>query len=261
MDAVKSLFPIGDLHIHTQEEVIAFADYLNQRPEILLILLGDIIHFANSFWSPKLAQMGREDLKTALKNDFKLWEDFFRRLKKPTILYYGTHEMFVLETCSRVGWPLFKHPWKINKRVTVPTNCEELELPTDVCVAGVHIPSNVNPADDSKFHDRKKIVDNELGETLRGFKPKKPNQTIICTHDPTDFYYTNMGYGALTKLLKKFPFRTHHHAHIHSNLREHIVGVTPTINRSFQALRRFKREVLEPLPDLLNEPTNCKHIE
>jgi len=248
MDAVKSLFPIGDLHIHTQDEVIAFSDYLNRRPEMLLILLGDIIHFANSFWSPNSAHMDKKDMKTALKNDYKLWEDFFPRLKKPTILYYGTHEMFVLETCPKLGWPLPKHPEKINKRIVVPSDCEEIKLPNNSYVAGVHVLANICPSDEPKFCERKEVVEQQLEKTLHNFSPKSPERTVFCTHDPTDFYYTNLGYRALTQLLKKFPFKIHYHAHIHSNLREHTVGVTHTINRSFQALRRFKSEALEPLP-------------
>jgi Icc-related predicted phosphoesterase len=243
------IFSIGDFHIHTKDEVVAFTDYLNQRPEELLILLGDIIHFAHSFWSPNIAQMGKMEVKKALKEDLAIWKSFFKQLSKPTILYYGTHEMFVFETCARLGWPLPDLPSKINKRISVPKNCEEIELPDGTYVTGLHIPCNVYSRDNPKFWSKKEAVEKWLEKTLHNFKPKKPKKTILCTHEPTDYYYTYMGYKALTNLLKGTRFRVHYHAHIHSNLREDVVGFTPTVNRSILALYQHKREDLEPLPE------------
>lgn len=246
------IFPIGDLHISTKDEVIKFVDYLNQRPEKVLILLGDIIHFAHSFWSPDFtAEMEEKEIKKAMKEDFNLWVNFFRQLKKFSLMYYGTHEMFVNEICMIKEWPLPKLPSKINKLVLVPPDCHEIEL-EDLRVTGLHAPANIYPQSSPKFKVRKESVEKQLEKILQDFDPRKPEKTIFCSHDPTDYYYTNMGYTVLRKLLEKFHFKIHYHAHIHSNLREHVVGVTPTVNKSILALYQFKREALEPLPESLN---------
>jgi hypothetical protein len=46
--------------------------------------------------------------------------------------------------------------------------------------------------------------------------------------------------------LEKLPFKVHYHAHIHSNIHDLVVNKTDTVNRSFVALSRFKKEALEP---------------
>jgi hypothetical protein len=67
-----------------------------------------------------------------------------------------------------------------------------------------------------------------------------------------------MGYKTLTGVIRRIPFKAHYHAHIHSILDEDVVGVTPTINRSFMALAKFKREALEPLPKALIDRNEIK---
>lgn len=248
---MTEIFPIGDFHIHAKGEVVAFTNYINQRPEKLLILLGDVIHFAHSFWSSDIAKMEKKKvaLKEGLKKDFNLWKNFFRQLRKQTILYYGTHEMAVTEACLSEGWTPPPNPSEINENIIVPLDCEEIKLPDNTYVTGLHVPQNTYSKNNPKFGVRKNAVEKYLENKLRKFIPKKPEKTIFCTHEPTDYYYKYMGYKSLTEFLKNIPFRVHYHAHIHSNLREDIVGITPTVNRSFQALRKFKSEVLNPLPE------------
>jgi hypothetical protein len=73
-----------------------------------------------------------------------------------------------------------------------------------------------------------------------------PEKICFCTHDPTDVFYRNMGYNTLTKLIEKYPFKVHLHAHIHSNIRNALINKTYSLNRSFIALSRFEPESLEP---------------
>ncbi len=93
------IFPIGDLHNRTMDEAKVFVEFLDEKSEKLLILLGDIIHFVNSFWSSNLDEMKPPEVRRTLKRDYGIWECFFRGIEKPTIFYLGTHEMFVSEIC------------------------------------------------------------------------------------------------------------------------------------------------------------------
>lgn len=47
-------------------------------------------------------------------------------------------------------------------------------------------------------------------------------------------------------MLERWAFKAHYHAHIHSNIKQTVIGETPSINRSFIALSKFNPQALEP---------------
>ncbi|MCP8309810.1 MAG: metallophosphoesterase [archaeon] len=242
-----SFFPIGDLHIESLEQSKIFSDYLNSRKEDYIVLLGDIIHFANSIWNSS-KEISIEQKIQNIPKDISIWQEFLRRLSKRTIYYFGSHEMFALPVVSK------KHPsikLKIdNPRIYVPKDFEVLPLSEGrdrVFITGIHIPANLmGDVKSQEFIERKKRIEVWIKEKALSLKVKRPKETILCSHDPADFHYVNMGYNALTKLLQEYPFKAHYHAHIHSNIRNPTIGQTPSINRSFIALAQFEPEALEP---------------
>jgi len=246
---MAKIFPIGDLHIESMEQSRVFAEYLNQRPEDVVVLLGDVIHFANSIWSPQ--EVPEAERVRALEEDISIWEDFVSRLSISTIYYFGSHEMFALGVIKRL---LPSKKLRLNTRfVLIPDNFQAIRLgPGDdvAYVMGIHVPDNIHPDVKSReFLERKRMIEEWLSKKVQGLKVEEPGRTVLCTHDPCDAHYRNLGYGALTRMLQKWPFKVHYHAHIHSNLRRVVVGVTPSVNRSFIALAKFEPKALEPAID------------
>lgn len=245
-------FPIGDLHIKNFEQSKIFADYLNQRPEPLIILLGDIIHFANSIWNPELRKKGREkgepELIRGLEEDIAIWQSFIASLRAQTIYYLGTHETFAIPIIRKY---LPSRKLKITSRfVGIAGDLMVIKLDSSksdsLYVTGLNIPGNVHPITSEKFAPTKIRVEKWIEDKTKDVNIANPGATIFCTHDPCDVHYRNMGYRALTKMLEKWPFKVHYHAHIHSNIRDTVVNKTQTVNRSFVALSKFKKEALEP---------------
>ena len=240
-------FPIGDLHIESMEQSRIFSDYLNSRKEDFVILLGDVIHFANSIWNPS-KEISIEKKKQNISKDVSIWEEFLAMLSKPTIYYLGSHEQFALRVISKL-FPSLK--LKIdNPLIYIPHDFEALSLGTGrdrIYITGIHIPDNIHPnVKSQEFIRRKRYVEEWITRKEESLSLKRPKRTCLCTHDPTDYYYVNMGYHALTRLLQKYSFKAHYHAHIHSNIRNMMIGETFSTNRSFVALARFDPKVLEP---------------
>jgi Icc-related predicted phosphoesterase len=229
------------------EQARIFADYLNSRKEDYIVLLGDIIHFANSIWNPS-KEISIEQKIENISIDISIWLEFQRRLTKRTIYYFGSHEMFALQVISKKRLPI---KLRIdNPRIYVPKVFEVLRLSGEedqIFMTGAHIPANLmGDVKSQEFIKRKRQIEAWIEGKVLSLKVKDPTKTVLCSHDPADFLYVNMGYNALTKLLQNYPFKAHYHAHIHSNIRNHIIGETPSINRSFIALARFEPEALEP---------------
>lgn len=244
----KQFFPIGDFHIENLEQSRIFADYLNQRPESLMVLLGDIVHFANSIWNPAVQVEGQSEVIRHIEEDIVIWESFVSRLRVQTIYYFGTHETCALHFIRKY---LPSRKVKIvSKFVAVPKNLMTIKIDESnkhsLGITGLHVPGNVYPTTSERFVPKKKMVEKWIEDKVRGIDFPNPRDTILCTHDPCDVHYRNMGYQALTRTLEKWPFKVHYHAHIHSNIHDRIVNKTETVNRSFAALSRFKKEALEP---------------
>jgi len=247
-----SFFPIGDFHIESIDQARIFSDYLNQREEDLIVLLGDMIHFANSIWNVS-KDMPREEKEKNIPKDVSIWEKFIAKIKKRTIYYLGSHEMYALRVISNL-FPSLK-PRIVSSFVSLPKSLELAKIGEEtnpVFITGLHIPDNINPdVKSEKFLGRKELIEKWITNKAKSLTLKEPTRTFLCTHDPTDSYYVNLGYNALTEMLLKYSPKAHYHAHIHSNLRETAVGKTPSVNRSFIALSRFKPEALEPItPEL-----------
>lgn len=242
-----SFFPIGDLHVESMEQARIFSDYLNCRVEEVIVLLGDIIHFANSIWNVS-NDVSIEEKKKNIPKDVSIWEKFIANMKKTTIYYLGSHEMFGLKVISNL-FPSLK-PKISSDFVYLPKNLELIsigEQNNSVFITGLHIPDNIQPdVKSEKFLRRKELIEKWITNKAKSLNLKRPKKTYLCTHDPTNSYYVNLGYNALTKMLLKYSPKVHYHAHIHSNIRKTISGKTPSINRSFVALSRFKPEALEP---------------
>lgn len=245
-------FPIGDLHIENFEQSKIFADYLNQRPEPVIILLGDIIHFANSIWNPGVRGKGREEgepeLIRGLEDDILIWERFIDRLRVQTIYYLGTHETFAIPI---IGKYLPARKLKITSQfVGIPEDLMTIRLSDSksdsLYVTGLNVPGNIHRVKSEKFYPMKTIVEKWIEDKTKDVNIANPRVTVFCTHDPCDVHYRNMGYRALTRMLEKWPFKVHYHAHIHSNIHDLVVNKTETVNRSFVALSKFKKEALEP---------------
>jgi UDP-2,3-diacylglucosamine pyrophosphatase LpxH len=88
-----SFFPIGDLHIENEEQSKIFTKYLNSREEDFIVLLGDVIHFANSFWNSRKG-VSKEEIIKGIPVDVSIWEGFIKRLWKRTIFFRNTREVF-----------------------------------------------------------------------------------------------------------------------------------------------------------------------
>lgn len=245
-------FPIGDFHIKTLEQSKIFANYLNQRPESLIILLGDIIHFANSIWNIEVRERGREkgepELIRGLEEDILIWESFIARLRVHTIYYLGTHETFAIPFIRKY---LPSRKLKVTSQYAAIPN-DFLIIKVDdsksdpLYVTGLNVPGNIHPITSEKFAPMKMKVEKWIEDKTKDANIANPEATVFCTHDPCDVHYRNMGYRALTSILQKWPFKIHYHAHIHSNIHDLIVNKTNTVNRSFFALSKFKKEALEP---------------
>lgn len=242
------IFAIGDLHIESMEQSKIFADYLNLRTENLVVLLGDVVHFANSIWNPSANQMSKAEIIQSLNRDVSIWEDFVARLKIHTVYYFGSHEQFALGVINKL-LPSRKLNF-MNKFVFVPDNLQIIELGSrtdQLFLTGLHIPDNIHPdVKSEKFLQRKKMIEEWIQKETRSIDIPEPTKTIFCTHDPCDFFYRNMGYRGLTQMLEKWAFRVHYHAHIHSNIRQTVIGKTPSENRSFIALSKLNPQALEP---------------
>ena len=241
------IFPIGDLHIESLEQSKIFADYLNSRTEDLVVLLGDAVHIANSIWNSSFAEMSEAEQAQNLEEDVSIWEDFVARLKVPTIYYLGSHELFAFRVLDEL-LPSRRINF-MNEFVSLPKNLQKIKLGprTDpLFLTGLHIPDNLIPSSSEKFLPRKREVEEWIEKKTKKLNIPEPRKTILCTHDPCDFHYRNLGYRGLTKMLEKWPFKVHYHAHIHSNIRQTVIGETPSENRSFVALSKFNPQALEP---------------
>ena len=241
-------FPLGDLHIKTLEQSKIFANYLNQRPEPLIILLGDIIHFANSIWNPVVREKGETGLIHGLEEDVSIWESFIARLRVRTIYYLGTHETFAIPIIRKY---LPSRKLRLTSQfVGIPSDLLIVKLDgsksDSLYVTGLNVPGNIHPTTSEKFAPMKIKVETWIDKKTKDVNVANPRATIFCTHDPCDVHYRNMGYHALTRMLEKWPFKVHYHAHIHSNIHDLVVNQTETVNRSFVALSKFRKEALEP---------------
>jgi hypothetical protein len=229
------------------EQSKIFADYLNSRPETIVVLLGDMIHFANSIWNPSVGQMSKGELTKSLEKDVSIWEDFVARLKIPTFYYLGSHEFFALKFIEGL---LPSRKFNLTTEfVFVPDNLQIIKLGSrnnPIFLTGLHILDNINNKKSQEFIQRKKQIEEWIKEKVKNLDIPEPDKTIFCTHDPCDFFYCNMGYRELTQMLEKWAFRVHYHAHIHSNIRQTVIGKTPSENRSFIALSKFNPQALEP---------------
>ncbi len=241
-------FPIGDLHIRTLDESQVFADYLNQRPEKLIILLGDVPHFANSLWNNNVMDHGKGALIRGLEEDVAIWEDFLSRLRVDTIYYLGTHETFAIPIILK---ELPSRKLRIiGEHVSIPQDLQIMRLNQSeshpLYVTGLNIPGNVQPINSLEFASKKMKTEKYITDHAEHVSIPNPSQTVFCTHDPCDVQYHSMGYRALTTMLEKWPFKAHYYAHIHSSIRDVVVNETKTINRSFVALGKLNKEALEP---------------
>jgi len=243
------IFPIGDLHIESAEQSKIFSDYLNQRTESLIVLLGDIIHFANSIWNLSSGQMSKSEITLNLNKDASIWEDFLGRLRVPAVYYFGSHEMFALGVIRKL---LPSRKLKLTNRfVFIPKDLQILKLgpkSNPLFLTGLHIPDNIHPdVKSQEFLQTKRRIENWIEKETKNLDISKPRNTVLCTHDPCDIFYRNMGYKGLTQILERWAFKAHYHAHIHSNIRQTVIGTTPSINRSFVALSKLDQQALEPV--------------
>jgi len=251
----SEIFPIGDLHIESTEQSKIFADYLNLKRKNIIVLLGDMIHFANSIWNPSANKMSKDEIVEGLEKDVSIWESFLSRLKVPTIYYLGSHEQFAFGVIRK-----FLPSRKLNinnKFVYVPKDIEIIKLGSEsnsLFLTGLHIPDNIHPdVESEKFLQRKKKIEEWIENRTKNLIIPEPHRTIFCTHDPCDFFYRNMGYKGLTHLLERWEFKVHYYAHIHSNIRQITISKTPSVNRSFIALSRLEPQTLEPsTPEILS---------
>jgi len=229
------------------EQARIFSDYLNRRGEEIIVLLGDVIHFANSIWNVS-NDVSIEEKKKNIPKDVSIWEKFIADIKKTTIYYLGSHEMFGLRVISNL-FPSLK-PKIRSGFVYLPKNLELISIGGGnnlVFITGLHIPDNIQPdVKSERFLRRKELIEKWIMDKAESLNLKRPGRTYLCTHDPTDSYYVNLGYNALTEMLLKHSLKVHYHAHIHSNIRKTVIGKTPSVNRSFIALSRFEPEALEP---------------
>ena len=247
-----SFFPIGDFHIESMKQASIFSNYLNLRVEDVIVLLGDVIHFANSIWDIS-KDVPIEQKMEKIPEDVSIWETFIAGVRKPTIYYLGSHEMFGLRVISKL-FPSLKP--KINSAfVFLPSDLDLIPIgdkSNPLFITGLHIPDNIHPNTKSKeFLARKALIESWISNKAKSLRLQGPTRTCLCTHDPTDSYYVNLGYTALTKMLQDYSLKVHYHAHIHSNIRETMIGKTPSVNRSFVALSRHRPEALEPATPLL----------
>lgn len=242
-----SFFPIGDFYMESMEQARIFSDYLNSRSEDVIVLLGDVIHFANSIWNVS-DDVSMEEKERNIPKDVSIWENFISSIKKTTFYYLGSHEMFGLGVISNL-FPSLK-PKISSEFVYLPKNFELISIGrgnNTVFITGLHIPDNIHPNVKSKeLLRRKGLIEKWIKRKAKSLNLKRPKRTCLCTHDPTDSYYVNLGYKALTEILRRYSSKVHCHAHIHSNIRKTVIGKTPSINRSFVALSQFEPEVLEP---------------
>lgn len=248
MSTESQIFPIGDLHIESMEQSKIFSNYLNLRTESLIVLLGDVIHFANSIWNPASEQMSQVERMQSLDKDVSIWEDFIVRLAVPTVYYLGSHEQYVRRVIKRL-----LPSRKLNltsKFVFIPNNFQVIQLGSrsdPLFLTGLHIPDNIHPVVKSEqFLQRKKKIEEWIEKEVKNLDLPEPQKTILCTHDPCHFFYRNMGYRGLTQMLERWAFKVHYHAHIHSNIKQTVIGKTPSINRSFVALSKLDPQALEP---------------
>lgn len=161
MNKKLNFFPIGDLHIQAEEQSKIFADYLNSREEDYIILLGDVIHFANSFWNSK-KDISEEEIIKNIPLDVSIWEGFIGRLRKRTIYFLGSHEGAAFRIIS-TRFPKFKPKFK-SSYLYIPKNLEVLSLGS-FSISGLHIPDNIHPDMKSeKFLLRKKNIEGWLTE-------------------------------------------------------------------------------------------------
>jgi Icc-related predicted phosphoesterase len=241
------IFPIGDLHIESKQQSKIFAEYLNLRDRHPVVLLGDTIHFVNSFWNRSCKSMSTAELMDGLDKDVSIWEDFVKRLKIPTLCYLGSHEQFALRAMRKL---LPSRKLSItNRYFSIPRNLQIVRLGSQkdpLFLTGLHIPDNIHPAGSQRFLQRREKIEEWIEKQMKTHTIPQPHKTVLCTHDPTDFFYSNMGYRALTQVLQREPFKVHYHAHIHSNIRQTVIGKTPSVNRSFIALSKLDPQALEP---------------
>jgi len=242
------IFAIGDLHIESMEQSKIFYDYLNLRAESLIVLLGDVIHFTNSIWNESWEEMSQAEREQNLEKDMSIWEDFLAKLRVPTVYYFGSHERYALRVIKKL-LPSRKLNLR-SKIVFVPKNLELIELGSrsdPLFLTGLHIPDNIHPnVESEEFLQRKRKIEEWIEEETKNLDIPEPSKTILSTHDPCDFFYRNMGYRGLTEMLERCAFKVHYHAHIHSNIRQTVVGKTQSVNRSFVALCKLNQQALEP---------------
>ena len=80
-----------------------------------------------------------------------------------------------------------------------------------------------------EFLERKRMIEEWLSKKVEGLKVEEPERTVLCTHDPCDVHYRNLGYGALTRMLQKWPFKVHYHAHIPVSYTHLTLPTTPYV--------------------------------
>jgi len=242
------IFAIGDFHIESMEQSKIFSNYLNLRAESLIVLLGDVIHFANSIWNKSWEEMSQGERVQTLEKDISIWEDFLARLRVPTVYYFGSHEQYAVRVVKKL---LPSRQLNLTSKIVfVPKNLQLIELGSrsdPLFLTGLHIPDNIHPnVESEEFLQRKRKIEEWIEKETRNLDIPEPRKTILSTHDPCDFFYRNMGYRGLTQMLERWAFKVHYHAHIHSNIRETVVGKTPSVNRSFVALSKLNQQALEP---------------
>ena len=251
------MFIIGDLHIQNKNEAGLFLDYLNNRKEKLLVLIGDIIDFNQEILKniKLLDENSKEKQYKMLINDYwELFKYFYENLEKQTISYLGTHEWFAIE--GAMAFKITPDLALKNNRIQIMTSdFNEIEY-EKIILAGLTIPGNGYSPSNPKFLQTKKKIEQHIREAVKQYNPTDPKNTIICTHDPIDIKYPNQGLSSLTDLLSKYPFKAHYHAHIHSNIHNSIINETPSINRSIIALAKFDPDILQPISNEL-----LKHIK
>lgn len=183
-----------------------------------------------------------------LEKDISIWEDFVGRLRVPTVCYCGCHEHFALKVIEKL---LPSRKLNLTREfVFVPENLQSIELgPRNdpLFLMGLHIPDNIHPnVKSEEFVQRKRKIEEWIAEKKKNLDIPEPAKTILCTNDPCDLFYRNMGYKGPTVMLERWPFKAHYYAHIHTNIRQTVVGSTQSVNRSFVALSKLNQQALEP---------------
>lgn len=242
------MFIVGDLHIQDKQEVDSYLDYLNNKKDKLIILLGDTIDF-NENINNKLESSDdiefEKILKKLLSNYWDLYKYFYENLEKKTISYLGTHEWFAIELTNLLN--MTPNLSLKNHRIELMIkDFEEIKYGKTI-ISGLTIPGNHHPPSTPEFSKTKKEIEKYVNEAVSKYTPSDPKNTIICTHDPIDIYYRNQGLSSLTDLLERYPFKAHYHAHIHSNINNVKVNETWSINRSIIALAQFDPDKLKPI--------------